>query len=440
MTRERYKTILVLALPIMGGMVSQNVMNLVDTAMVGTLGDAALAAVGMSSFANFMAQAFLMGLSSGVQAIAARRLGEAATDRMAAPLNGGLLVALLIGIPLSIVLFTYAPLLYPYLNDDPQVIAEGVPYLRARLCSITAVGMNFAFRGYFNGVNLSKIYLRSLLIMHAFNLVLSYGLIFGAFGMPQLGATGAGVGSAIATYIGTIVYVVMALRVARGAGFLQGLPDRETMKKMLQISVPSGFRQLFFAGGLTALFWIVGQVSTTALAAANVVINLMLVAILPGIGLGLAAASLVGQALGRGEPDDAKQWGWDVVKLGVVGMGAVGLPMLLVPELLLGVFIHDAGTLAEARVPLMIIGGVIAVDAVGLVLQNALLGAGDSTRVMVLVVGLQWLLFLPAAYLVGPVWGYGLVGIWVAQAIYRAIQAGMFAVLWQRGRWTEVEL
>ncbi len=440
MKRERYKTILVLALPIMGGMVSQNVMNLVDTAMVGTLGDAALAAVGMSSFANFMAQAFLMGLSSGVQAMAARRLGEAATDRMAAPLNGGLLVALVIGIPLSILLFTYAPLLYPYLNDDPQVIAEGVPYLRARLCSITAVGMNFAFRGYFNGVNLSKIYLRSLLIMHAFNLVLSYGLIFGEFGMPQLGATGAGVGSAIATYIGTIVYIVMALRVARGAGFLRGLPDRETMKKMLQLSVPSGFRQLFFAGGLTALFWIVGRVSTTALAAANVVINLMLVGILPGIGLGLAAASLVGQSLGRGEPDDAKQWGWDVVKVGVLGMGVVGLPMLLVPDLLLGVFIHDAGTLAEARVPLMIIGGVIAVDAVGLVLQNALLGAGDSTRVMVLVVGLQWLVFLPAAYLVGPVWGYGLVGIWVAQAIYRAIQASMFAVLWQRGRWTEVEV
>ena len=132
--------------------------------------------------------------------------------------------------------------------------------------------------------------------------------------------------------------------------------------------------------------------------------------------------------------------GLDVVKVGVLGMGAVGLPMLLVPDLLLGVFIHDAGTLAEARVPLMIIGGVIAVDAVGLVLQNALLGAGDSTRVMVLVVGLQWLVFLPAAYLVGPVWGYGLVGIWVAQAIYRAIQASMFAVLWQRGRWTEVEV
>ncbi len=276
--------------------------------------------------------------------------------------------------------------------------------------------------------------------MHAFNLVLSYGLIFGKFGLPEFGATGAGIGSAIATYIGTAVYIIMALRTARAAGFLRGLPDSDTMRKMMQISVPSGFRQLFFAAGLTALFWIVGRVSTTALAAANVVINLMLVAILPGIGLGLAAASLVGQALGREDPDDAKQWGWDVAKLGVIGMGAVGLPMLFAPDLLLSGFIHDMATLNEARIPLQIIGGVIAFDAIGLVLQNALLGAGDSTRVMLVVVGLQWLLFLPAAYLVGPYWGFGLVGIWTAQAIYRAIQAGLFAVLWQRGRWAHVEL
>jgi Na+-driven multidrug efflux pump len=75
LTRERRRAILALALPIIGGMASQNVLNLVDTAMVGLLGAPALAAVGMGSFANFMATAFIMGLSAGVQALAARRLG-----------------------------------------------------------------------------------------------------------------------------------------------------------------------------------------------------------------------------------------------------------------------------------------------------------------------------------------------------------------------------
>ncbi|MEQ9325530.1 MAG: MATE family efflux transporter, partial [Polyangiaceae bacterium] len=202
-----------LALPIMGGMVSQNVMNLVDTAMVGSQGKAALAGVGLSSFVAFMSQAFIMGLSSGVQAMAARRLGEGRDTQTAVPLNGGLLIAVAFGLPVTLALFFLAPHLYPYLNDDPKVIAEGVPYLQARLCAITAVGMNFAFRGYFNGVNQSQIYMRSLIVMHVCNLALNYTLIFGHFGAPALGAAGAGVGTAIATYIGTLVYIVQSMRI-----------------------------------------------------------------------------------------------------------------------------------------------------------------------------------------------------------------------------------
>jgi len=440
MDKPRYKTILDLALPIMGGMVSQNIMNLIDTAMVGSLGKAALAAVGLSSFAAFMSQAFITGLSSGVQAMAARRMGAGRREVMAVPLNGGLAVAVLLGVPLTIALFLAAPPLYPYLNSDPAVIADGVPYLQARLCATTAVGMNFAFRGYFNGVSLSRIYLRSLLVMHGCNVVLNYGLIFGKLGLPELGATGAGIGTAIATYVGTATYCVMALRYARRAGFLHGLPDRQTFRTMLALSVPSGIRQLFFAAGLTALFWIVGQVGTASLAAANVVVNLMLVAILPGMGLGMAAASLVGQALGRRDKPDAKQWGWDVVKVAVVVLGVAGLPMLVIPELLLGVFIHDPATLEVGRLPLQIVGVTIALDGVGLVLQNAMLGAGDSRRVMVVAIVLQWILFLPVAYGVGPWLGGGLVAVWLAQVGYRFIQAGCYALMWHRGRWAQIKV
>ncbi len=440
MLSERYKRILELSLPIMGGMASQNVMNLVDTAMVGSLGKHALAAVGLSSFVTFMAQAGIMGLSSGVQAIAARRLGEGREGDMAVPLNGGLLLAVALGVPLTVLLFALAPRLYPYLMDDPQVVAEGVPYLKARLLAITAVGMNFCFRGYFNGVNLSRLYLRTLLVAHAVNLVLNYGLIYGKLGMPALGATGAGIGTAIATYVGTITYVVLALGHARAAGFLRGLPDRKTLRAMLALSVPSGVRQLFFATGLTTLFWIVGRVSTTALAAANVLINLMLVAILPSLGLGLAAASLVGQALGRRDPADARRWGWEVVRVALGVLAVIGLPMLFAPTLLLSVFTSDAATIEAARLPLQLVGGTIAFDGVALVLQNAMLGAGDARRIMFVSIVLQWALFLPLAYVVGPLLGLGLLGIWVVQAVHRALQAACFAVMWRGDGWATVHL
>jgi len=441
LSTSRTKTIFNLALPIMGGMVSQNVMNLVDTGMVGRLGTSALAAVGMSSFAAFTAQAFIMGLSSGVQAMASRRLGEGREQAMAVPLNGGLIIALVLGLPLALVLHYAAPSIYPYLNSDPEVIKHGVPYLQARLFAIAAVGMNFAFRGYFNGVNLSRVYLRSLLVMHACNLVLNYGLIFGELGMPEMGSTGAGVGTTIATYIGSLTYFVMALRHARGSGFLRGLPDRQTIRRMLELSLPSGVRQLFFAAGLAVIFKIVGLIGTAELSAANIMVNIMLVAILPGLGLGMAAASLVGQALGRGNPADASRWGWDVVKIAMLILGALGLPMLLLPEQLLTIFApNQPETVAIGVLPLRVVGASICVDGAGLVLQNAMLGAGDSRRIAIVSVFLQWVLLLPCAYLVGPVLGYGLLGVWIAMAAHRLIQASTMAALWKRGAWAEVKL
>ncbi|MFT4979692.1 MAG: MATE family multidrug resistance protein, partial [Myxococcota bacterium] len=166
MDRQRLHAIGIIALPIIGGMASQNVLNLVDTAMVGSLGNAALAAVGMGSFANFMAQAFITGMSAGVQATAARRLGEGRTDETAIPLNGGLLLAVGLAIPWALLLLSQASWLFPLLSDDPAVIAIGVPYFCARLVGMAGVGSNFAFRGYWNGVNLSGLYLRTLLVMH----------------------------------------------------------------------------------------------------------------------------------------------------------------------------------------------------------------------------------------------------------------------------------
>lgn len=442
----RVRTILALGLPIIGAMVSQNVLNLVDLAMVGTLGDAAVAAVGIGGFANFLATAFITGLSAGVQAMSARRLGEGRRSETALPLNGALVLALAIGIPWSVLLYGVVPSAFPVLNADPEVVAAGVPYLEARILAVVAVGMNFAFRGYWNGINLPKLYLRTLLVMHACNIFFNWVFIFGKLGAPAMGAAGAGVSSAIATCIGTATYFVLGWRHARQGGFLAGLPSRETLKTILRLAVPTGFQQLSFAAGFTALFWIIGhsgadvQHNTAEVAAANAVVNVTLVALLPGIALGIAAASLVGQALGRKDAEDARRWAWDVVKVAVVVMGLLGLPMLLVPDAILAAFLHDESTLAVARAPLRLVGGAIAIDAVGLVLMHALLGAGASRLAMVVSIVTQWGIFLPVAYVLGPVLGYGLFPIWVAQVVYRGLVAVVFLVLWRRGAWADIDV
>ncbi|MEM1008037.1 MAG: MATE family efflux transporter, partial [Myxococcota bacterium] len=287
-SKHRTNTILTLALPIIGGMLSQNLMNLIDTKMVSELGDYALAAVGMGSFVNFLSIAFITGLAVGVQTLAARRFGAKKISETAIPLNGGLLVAMCLAIPTSLMLWFTIPLFFPLLIKDPKVVEMGVPYLQARACAILAVGMNFAFRGFWNGINQSTVYLRTIVVIHITNVFFNWVLIFGHLGSPALGATGAGIASAIATYVGTLYYFIQGLQRARNMGFLKGLPDRKTLVSTLRLGIPTATQQFFFAGGMTLLFWIIGQIGTPELAASNVLVTLFLVGILPAMGFGLA--------------------------------------------------------------------------------------------------------------------------------------------------------
>ncbi|MEM9730178.1 MAG: MATE family efflux transporter [Myxococcota bacterium] len=437
---ERRRRILGLALPIIGGMLSQNVLNLVDAGMVGSFGDAALAGVGLGGFANFLLSSFILGLSAGVQAMAARRVGEGRRHETAVPLNGGLLIALVIAVPWSALLVSLAPRYFPWLASDPAVVEQGVPYLRARLVAMVAMGMNFSFRGYWNAVDKSILYMRTLISMHVLNIFLNWVFIFGNLGSPELGATGAGIASAISTFFGTASYFVLGRRHAKDAGFMHGLPDRATIEQMLRLAAPAGVQQFFFAAGMTVFLALVARMGTPELAATKVIIDLLLVGILPGLGFGLAAASLAGQALGRGDPEDAKQWGWDVTKIAVLVVGTMSIPGVLFPDLILGVFIRDPATLAIATLPLRIVGLSLFIDCIGMVLMNALLGVGDMKRVTIISTSLQWLLFLPIVYLVGPLWGFGLWVVFSTQVAYRVLQSATFALMWKVGRWQAIKL
>ena len=436
--RDRLRRILVLALPIIGGMVSQNVLNLVDTAMVGSLGDTALGAVGIGGFATYMSMALLLGVSIGVQVLAARRKGEGTLGEMAVPLNGGLLLIFAVAPPLSALLYVAVPWIYPHLNADPDVVAQGVPYLQARVLSIVFVGANFAFRGYWNAVDLTRFYMGTLIAMHATNIALNWVLIFGNLGAPALGVTGAGIASALSTAVGFSIYIALGLRYARAAGFLRGLPSRQDLSRLARLSAPTGLQQLFSSAGLLMMFWIIGYVGTRELAAASVIINLTLVALLPGIGLGLAASTLVGQALGRRDVDDAEQWGWDVARVGMLALATLGLPAVLWPGLLLAGFIHDPETMAVADVPMRLVGLTMGIEGLGVVIMHALLGAGDARRVMMVAALAQWAVFLPLAWLAGPALGFGLTTIWLLYGGYRAGMAAVFTRHWIRGNWRHI--
>jgi multidrug resistance protein, MATE family len=438
--RDRSRRILALALPIMAAMASQSLLNLVDAAMVGSLGDAALAAVGIGGYANFMAISLVLGLGAGVQAVVARRKGEDAHDVYAVPLNAGLLLGLGISIPILLFFLLFAGDLVNFLNTDQAVRELAEPYLLARIGGVFAVAMNFSYRGYWNGINRSGVYLRTLVTVHIINVILSYGLIYGAFGLPELGSTGAGIGTTVALYAGSLLYLLQTWREGRVHGFMRALPTRATLASIVRISVPNSLQQLLFSAGLTVLFWIIGRIGTAEVAVSHVLITLVLFLILPAIGLGLSATSLVGQALGRRDTEDAYRWGWDVTRIAILLLGLMAMPMWLVPDLILGVFLHDPALIELGRLPLMITGIAICLDGIAIVFTQALLGAGAARSVMLVTLCVQWFFFLPLAYIIGPVLGAGLLGVWILQAGQRLLTSTLLGWLWVRRRWASIEL
>ena len=439
LNKDRSRQVLEISLPIVGGMVSQNVLNLVDAAMVGTQGSAAIAAIGISGFINFMAVAFFTGFAAGVQAMVSRRIGQGRSEEAAYPMNAALAIITLLALPTSIALFFLAPKILHLLNDDPELLKEGIPYLQARFVGIVAVGLNFSFRSYWSAISQTQYYLRTLLIMHTINIILNYALIFGHFGMPELGTLGAGIGTTVSVALGTLYYHYLASKHTKQYGYLAQLARWPTIRSILKISIPSALQQLFFAGGFTALFWIIGKVGTHQLAAVNAITNVMLVGILPCIALGIGAATLVGQSLGRKDPQNAYLWGWDVAKMAIVFAIGLGTIFYLFTDPIMGIFLKEPEALKLAHWPFKLSALIIVIDAVGLVFLNALNGAGSTKSTLYVSIISQWILFLPVAWYLGPYLGKSLTIIWVAYSVYRVLQTGAFVWLWQRRSWSRIQ-
>jgi multidrug resistance protein, MATE family len=436
---NRAQSLLKIGLPIMGGMISMVLLGLIDTAMVGRLGNAALGAVGLSSFAAFIFLGLFFGFSIAVQALVSRRAGEGRSAESARPLHAALVVIGVAAPVLSAALYFLVPYLIPLINDDPEVVAISIDYIRWLILQAVFAGFIAANTGFWNGIGESRIYIPSMVAMHVANVFLNYVFIFGNFGAPEMGAEGAGLATFLAHIIGAVLYGRLGLIHGKAYGYLEWAPTVEDVRRVMRLAVPAGIQQLLDVAALTVTYSIVGRVGTAELAVYSVLINFINVVGLPAWGLGTAGATLVGQALGRKDIADANQWAWDTVKIGMVSMAVIGLPFWLVPEWLLSIWIHDPDTLAIAVLPTRILGLMIVFNGVGYMLASLLNGAGDVKKVTWINFVTQWLILVPGAWLMGPTLGFGLLGIWlVHQFLFRLGHVFIFGWFWRRGGWARI--
>lgn len=426
-----------LALPLVAAAIATNLMGIVDTLMVSQLGDAAIGGVGISGQLFFLLLAVTLGLAAGVQSMVARHVGEQRLVLTGKVLNAGALIAIVIGVLLVGIGYAAAPSTFSVLNTDGEVATAGRAYLNTRIPSVFFIAINIAFRSYWVGVNLAKWSMVSIVALSLTNVLFNYMLIFGNFGAPELGVAGAGLGSTLATLVGLLINIALALKLARPNGFLDGLPQPQSIKKILEIAYPESIRQVFFTIGVVLMYALIGQIGTRELAAFHVVISICLLAYMPHVGFGGAATTLVGEALGRKDAADAKLWGWQISSLGFLALAAIGLLVGGFPVFWLKHFLNDPETMSIAILPLQLAVAAHVLDGYGKVLSAALIGAGATRVALQLTLWPQWLLLLPTLAAVVRL-DFGLVLAMGALLSTTLITALLFANNWHRDQWSSI--
>ena len=427
----RVRTILGLALPIASVLLAQTLMSLIAIAMVSHLGDAAVAGIGIASALFSTLMAVLFGIDTGVQAIVAQRTGAGDIRLAGNALNDALAIAPVAGLLLAALGYLAGPSLFRLVTANAAVTAQGLLYLNAALPMLLFLGASFAFSAYRNGAGTPRYSLLVAVIQLAINTLFAYLLIFDA----HLGTAGAGLGATLAALVALAVHVLLARRIAPVPGFLATRPGPSGIRLILRIGLPVGLQQSLVYVGTAISLAIVGLLGTGEVAAMNVVLNMMLLAILPAAGMGIAAATLVGGALGRRDTADAKRWGWQVATLGALGISAFSLIVVAAPQGVLGLFIADRTTIELAAAPLRVMALGMGIDAFGRILGFALRGAGATRLVTLVAFSLQWGVQLPLTWLVGIHLGFGLIDMAVCRLLLFAAEALIVATLWHNGLW-----
>ena len=408
--------------------------------MVGQIGPEALAAVGIASIAAFLLQTPVLGISAGVQAIAARRVGENKLNETAYPLNTSLLISFFASLIFILISFFIAPIIFKFLSSSELVATEAIKYFDIRMAAMFFLTVNYAFRGYWNAINQAKVYMSTLIVMHISNIIMNYLFIFGNFGFPKMEVSGAALGTSLSIVLGFIIYFYQSLKQLKANGFLKKKPEFKEIKDLIQISLPSGLEQFITMTGVLALYWIVGKIGTTEVATTNILVNIYLLALLPAIAFGITLATLSGQALGRGDKDDALNWGKDVLISALAIIIFIGLGIFIFSDKILQIFTQDQSLIETGILPLKIMGLSIALEVIGFIFIHGLKGLGFSKEVMISSFIFQWLLFLPIAYSLVYFFHVGLLTIWIVQISYRIIQSLFLSFMWQQGKWLNQKL
>ncbi|HEY0898490.1 MAG TPA: MATE family efflux transporter [Sphingobacteriaceae bacterium] len=436
------KAIFLLAVPMILELMMESTFAIVDIYFVGKLGPSAVATVGLTETYLYLLYSVAMGLATAVTAIIARRVGEKNQEDAGKAAIQSIFMAILASIPFAVAGIFFAKELLTLMGADAWAVEHGYRYTQWMLGGNVVIVLLFVVNAIFRGAGDAAIAMRILWIANGVNIILDPLLIFGWGPIPAMGIEGA----AIATNIGRGVGVVMQLWILFKGG--KHIRTKSTQLHwdpaiVLHIFKTSlgGIGQMIVA--MTSwifLMRILAEVGSEAVAGATIAIRIMMLTMMPAWGMSNAAATLVGQNLGAGNPDRAESAVWKTGFYNMIFLIGVSVIYFFYNEELMLIFTDDARVVAVGAEWIRILSFSYFVYGWWMVATQAFNGAGDTSTPTKINLVFFWLIQIPLSYFLAITQNWEQSGVFWGVFISET-SVGVFTLwLFTRGKWKTMKV
>jgi putative MATE family efflux protein len=429
-----------LAWPAVLGNLLMSLVGIVQIKIVGSLGAEAVAAVTTGHRIFFITQGITMALSVGTTAMVARAWGAGDREEAGRVSRASVIISLFMSVGLALPCLVFAEQMVGVFELDADTLDAAADFLR--VISLFNVGfaivmvLSAAIRAA--GDTITPLWIGA--ITNVVNVFLVYGMVFGRFGLPELGVVGAALAAGLSFTVGTVIVLFMWLRgwllVGKGAG---PALSRERVGQLIRIGIPAGIEQLIFQVGFIAFLYIVSFYGTAPYAAYGIGVQLLSLSFVVGFGFSIAASTHVGQRLGAKDPNGATYSGWRATWLSIASMTVIGAVIILTAEYTASLMIDDPEVVRLTVVFIYILGAVQPMMAIEAALGGALRGAGD-TRFPMLVTLIGLVLVRGSVAAIGAYLGLAVEWIFAALIADYIVKAAMLVLRFRSDRWKTITI
>lgn len=437
------RAIILLSIPMILEMGMESVFAIVDLFFVGKLGKHAVSTVGLTESVLTIIYSLAIGMSMAATALVARRVGEKNYKAAATAAYQSIWVSVFIIIIISILGMVFAKNILQVMGAEEATITMGVPYTRIMMGSSLVITLLFLINGIFRGAGDASIAMKSLGLANLCNIILCPLLINGWGPVPAFGLTGA----ALATTIGRSIGVLYQLfYLFNGKSLVQLTKasfkvEWDIVKSLLNIAWPATFQFIIASCSWIFLAQLVAETGhSEASAGYQTAIRIIMFFILPAWGVSNAAATLVGQNLGAKELLRAEQSVLLTAKYNAIFMAMVSLLFFFSAPYIVSLFVHQGEVSKYAVTALQIISTGYIFYGVGMVMINALNGAGDTRTPTVINLICFWAFQIPLAYLLAKYFKLGPLGVFISIPVAETLIAIIAFILFKKGKWKLIKV